>query len=74
MFILERKVMYHCIRCGEHVATSRYELGYKTCMSCGDIEAKQKRHCVAPMHKSNYMHFTNAEDLKGINNKGGIIK
>jgi len=52
MFILERKVMYHCIRCGEHVATSRYELGYKTCMSCGDIEAKQKRHCVAPMHKS----------------------
>jgi len=26
------------------------------------------------MHKSNYMLFTNPDDLKGINNKGGIIK
>jgi hypothetical protein len=26
------------------------------------------------MHKSNYMLFTNADDLKGINNKGGLVK
>jgi len=32
------------------------------------------KHTVAPMHKSNYMLFTNPDDLKGINNKGGIIK
>jgi hypothetical protein len=24
------------------------------------------------MHKSNYMLFTNLDDLKGINNKGGF--
>jgi len=56
------------------VATGRHKLGYKTCLACGDEEAKTKKHCVAPMHKSNYMLFTNADDLKGINNKGGIIK
>ena len=42
-------------------------------MPCGDklaIDAR-KSWTVAPMHKSNYMLFTNKEDLKGINNKGG---
>jgi len=29
---------------------------------------------VAPMHKSNYMLFTNKTDLKGINNKGGLVR
>ena len=74
MSILERISMYSCIKCGELVATGRHKLGYKTCLACGDEEAKTKKHCVAPMHKSNYMLFTNADDLKGINNKGGIIK
>jgi hypothetical protein len=26
------------------------------------------------MHKSNYFLCTNLEDLKGINNKGGLVK
>ena len=65
---------YVCINCGEHVPTGRHELGYKTCLSCGENEANKVKHCVAPMHKSNYMLFTNPDDLKGINNKGGLIK
>ena len=42
------------------------------CLPCGDVVAKQKKFTVAPMHKSNYMLFTDVNDLKGINNKGGF--
>jgi hypothetical protein len=45
-----------------------------TCVQCGEAAAKKVKHCVAPMHKSNYMLFTNADDLKGINNKGGLVR
>tara|TARA_R110002020_G_scaffold221935_1_gene430156 strand:- start:89 stop:220 length:132 start_codon:yes stop_codon:yes gene_type:complete len=43
-------------------------------MTCGEEDAKKVKHCIAPMHKSNYMVFTKLEDLKGINNKGGNVK
>jgi hypothetical protein len=46
------------------------------CLFCGEEQARQDRKlwCIAPMHKSNYMLFTNREDLAGINQKGGIVK
>jgi len=44
------------------------------CMACGDKVANQVRRTIVPMHKSNYMLITNPEDLKGINNKGGLFK
>lgn len=66
---------YHnliCTTCyAERVPPARAKLGYKSCMTCGEKAASNVRHTVAPMHKSNYMLFTNMEDLKGINNKGG---
>jgi len=65
---------FQCIKCGTHIPTSRHVLGYKTCMTCGEEDAKKVKHCIAPMHKSNYMVFTRLEDLKGINNKGGNVK
>ncbi len=43
-----------------------------TCMGCGDAVAKQVKRTVVPLHKSNYMLITDPEDLKGINNKGGL--
>lgn len=54
------------------VPTARRKLGYLTCLSCGEKAASKVRHTIAPMHKSNYMLFTNLDDLKGINNKGGL--
>jgi len=63
-----------CEVCGKYFSHQRYKLGYKVCLECGEVKAKNIKHCVAPMHKSNYMVFTNTEDLKGINNKGGLIK
>ncbi len=38
------------------------------------LAEKAKMYTVAPMHKSNYMLITNRDDLKGLNNKGGLIK
>ena len=63
-------------RCGEDIPQGRFNLGYRVCLACGDHTAKQKtrQYTVAPMHKSNYMLITNLVDLKGLNNKGGLIK
>lgn len=71
-----------CTECyGGHVEHKRamYLITNKlrmTCMQCGEALAKEraKSYCIAPMHKSNYMLITNMEDLKGLNNKGGLIK
>lgn len=60
--------------CGDEINPERYRLGYRTCLVCGEAEAKQRKFTVAPMHKSNYMLITNLVDLKGLNNKGGLIK
>lgn len=68
--------MTQCLFCGEYLSAGRWELGYRTCLQCGEEQARQERQswCVAPMHKSNYMLFTDSTDLKGINNKGGLVK
>lgn len=66
---------YLCTYCyGGHVEYRRWKAGYTTCMPCGEDLAKQKKHTVAPMHKSNYMLITNRSDLQGLNNKGGLVK
>ena len=63
-----------CIKCGDHVLGARWALGYTTCLKCGEVVAKETKHTIAPMHKSNYMVITNKEDLKGLNNKGGNVR
>ena len=63
-----------CVKCGDHVLQARYRLGYNTCLKCGEVVAKETKHTIAPMHKSNYMVITNRDDLTGLNNKGGIVK
>jgi len=63
-----------CVRCSGEVHPRRSALGYDTCLVCGEVMARKRVYTVAPMHKSNYMLFTNPEDLKGINNKGGLVR
>ena len=70
----EEKHTRDCIICGSPVAHERWALGYKTCMPCGEAAAKQVKRCVVPMHKSNLVLITDVSDLKGINNKGGLVK
>lgn len=64
-----------CTACNlEEVAPARAKLGYTTCLVCGEETARKRKHCIVPMHKSNYMVVTTREDLVGINNKGGQLK
>jgi hypothetical protein len=60
--------------CGEEIDIRRYQLGYRTCLVCGDKEAKGRKFTVVPMHKSNYVAVFDRSDLLGINNKGGLVK
>lgn len=66
------KYKHFCRECGEPVRAARYALGYKLCLLCGDEAAQKVKHTIAPMHKSNYVVITDREDLKGLNNKGGM--
>ncbi len=62
--------------CGSEISISRYNLGYRKCLKCGDIKALEERNSwsIVPMHKGNYMPVLSKKDLIGINNKGGIVK
>ena len=53
----------------EDIPIQRYRLGYRTCLTCGEEQAKKVKHCVAPLNKSNYMLFTDAKLLKQLNPK-----
>jgi len=63
-----------CSRCGETFSAKRANAGYHLCLECGEEKARERKHTIAPMHKSNYMLFTDLDDLKGINNKGGLYR
>jgi len=60
--------MIHCI-CGEEIDPRRYILGYKFCLWCGEERAREVRHCIVPMNKSNYIPVTDASMLKQLNPK-----
>jgi len=66
------KAVHLCRTCGDDIAPKRWALGHKLCLTCGEEHAKQRKHTIVPMHKSNYMLITDMDDLKGINNKGGL--
>lgn len=63
-----------CRMCGSAFAPARWSIGYKTCLPCGDKAAAGVRRTVVPLHKSSYIMVTDMDDLKGINNKGGLVK
>lgn len=66
---------YICNVCGtEQIASARYQLGYRTCLKCGEVSAGKRKFTVVPMHKSNYVVISNKKELKGINNKGGLYE
>lgn len=68
--------MRKCCRCGEPVNPKRAALGYRTCLPCGEQDARSARAgwCIAPLHKGPYILVTNRDDLVGLNNKGGLVR
>ena len=69
-----KRYIPRCKICGEQYELDRMKIGFAVCLPCGDEIAKERKFTVAPMHKSNYVCITNMEDLKGLNNKGGLVK
>lgn len=63
------KLSHLCRECGDEIENARWALGYKHCMVCGNILAKERKFTVAPMNKSNYMLITDASLLKQLNPK-----
>lgn len=64
-----------CIKCwSAKVPLARSQAGFTTCLPCGEKVAKQRRHTVVPLHKSNYIVPANDDEVKGINNKGGFYR
>lgn len=58
-----------CINCGDQYSDRRLNLGYHTCMPCGDDVARTIRWLAAPINKSNYVLISDLNDLKGLNPK-----
>lgn len=58
-----------CTECGEPFPRRRAALGYRTCLTCGEAQARTVKRCVAPLNKSNYVLISNVQDLKGLNPK-----
>lgn len=63
------KTMPNCTKCGDEYPSARKALGYNTCLSCGDRQARAVNHCVVPLNKSNYVHISNRAELAWLNPK-----
>jgi hypothetical protein len=61
--------MTRCRSCRDPVPPARAALGYMTCLSCGEAQARQVRWTTAPCNKSNYMVITNRAELAQLNPK-----
>jgi hypothetical protein len=58
-----------CRTCGDYVPERRAALGYRTCLICGEQQARTVQHTIVPMNKSNYTVITNRAELAQLNPK-----
>ena len=63
--------MANCIICNASFPTARKRVGMDTRLECGERAAKQVKHTIAPLNKSNYMLLM-PEELKQLNPKRTI--
>lgn len=59
----------HCKICDESFPLERMKLGYALCLECGDEIARERKFCIAPLNKSNYVCITDITLLKQLNPK-----
>lgn len=58
-----------CRDCGESIPGGRINLGYRTCLPCGEAQARTIKRCVVPQNKQAYMLVTNYAELAMLNPK-----
>lgn len=60
-----------CCHCGDEVASGRSLLGYRTCLSCGDKEARTVRFTVMPAYSKGAYQVVSPADVASTNPKKG---
>ncbi len=55
---------HFCNECGQDFNPLRAALGYKLCLDCGETVARERKHCIVPLPKSNYVVVTDLDLLK----------
>lgn len=64
------KTKHYCHECGDEVKQGRWDLGYKTCLFCGEAQARMVKFTVAiPYAKGAYQLIHDPKDLFNTNQK-----
>jgi hypothetical protein len=58
-----------CCHCGDEVQPKRTLLGYRTCLPCGDIEARRVKHTVMPAYSKGAYQLISLMDVAHTNPK-----
>lgn len=64
---MTRRMKPMCAHCGDTFSAKRANAGYNLCLLCGEEAARERRHCIVPMPKSNYIVVTDPALLIGLN-------
>lgn len=58
--------MKYCF-CGDQINPNRVKLGYNTCLTHGEQQAKKHKHTIVTLHKSHQMVVRDLQLLKNLN-------
>jgi hypothetical protein len=61
--------MANCVTCGDNFPLARFNLGYRKCLECGDVDARQVRWTVTIPYSKGAYQVVNPADLRGTNPK-----
>lgn len=59
----------YCRRCGEEYPKRRADLGYSTCLPCGEREARAVRHTIMPAYSKGAYQLISRADVAHTNPK-----
>jgi hypothetical protein len=61
----------YCLTCGDTYPHKRRQLGYQTCLACGEEAAIAMRTswCIVPLPKQGYTRVNKKDELKHLNQK-----
>lgn len=58
-----------CTKCGDTYPMARHNLGYRTCLACGDRDARQVSFIVMPAYSKGAYQVLSREDVAHTNPK-----
>ena len=61
--------MAYCTRCGDDYPQGRRDLGYTTCLPCGDQQARLVRFTVMPAYSKGAYQLISRDDIAHTNPK-----